>query len=323
MKLLPFILLLAVGCAKKEDYSKVDVIAGEVAARSESPWAVPILLEVNGASEAHCTGTIVSPDRVLTAAHCIVGSVSFWYRGERLKPQSTVVHPGFSDATDLHSKKMHDVAVMKFDRDYFYIDHLALASSHPGFAQEITFYGYGHVSYSNTVNIWVFLGESENGEAVDLNRDGKISYEDLVAKYILNPTSTEGDGRLRYGHNRIESINDSLMIARGAISNSLDAASSAAPGDSGGPVLSESTGELVGLVQGGALINDDIELDSCRLISTIGKRAFSGIFPDKKPSHKAYKWYYCPNIHVSEKESYFLDLTSKGILEFIDSNLGR
>ena len=309
-------------CSVTKDPAEIKVIAGETVSESEFRWVVPITIDVNESSEAHCTGTVISSDSVLTAAHCIVGNVSVFYEGRRFNPKQVIMHPEFLNATSLQSKKMNDVAIMKFDGDVFAQYPLQWEHTPEITSNEISFFGYGHLSYENTVNVWVFLASYQNGEVVDINEDGEISSLDMVSQYILNPKSTEGDGGLRQGYNRIESRSDSLMTVRGSIGPSHSRhTSSAAPGDSGGPVISRTTSELIGIVQGGSLITEDIDLETCRFIQLIEKNAYQGIFPDKKPKYENYSWYHCPDIRIKEKESYFLDLTSPRIQKFIAGQL--
>ncbi len=48
------------------------IIGGEEAVRHSWPFLVSIRVIVNGVSEHHCGGTIISDQHILTAAHCIM-----------------------------------------------------------------------------------------------------------------------------------------------------------------------------------------------------------------------------------------------------------
>ncbi len=86
-----------------------NIVGGSVVNISLVPWQ--ILLEVNGID--NCGGTIIAPNWILTAAHCVNGRTANQlkvYAGITLRSQKNtgqirsvtqiIIHPGFNAATN-------------------------------------------------------------------------------------------------------------------------------------------------------------------------------------------------------------------------------
>lgn len=78
---------------------------------STDPAVVALVRGEGATTELVCSGTVIAPHAVLTAAHCVTGTLEVLVGNERLVPIATFVAPGF-DATTL----ANDVAIVVFDR---------------------------------------------------------------------------------------------------------------------------------------------------------------------------------------------------------------
>jgi secreted trypsin-like serine protease len=98
------------------------IVGGENAAAATWGWAASLRYASSG--RHFCGGSIISPNHILTTAHCVVqstsssswlyvvtGSISLSERGEQYNVQRIIVHPGYSTQTYLN-----DIAILKLER---------------------------------------------------------------------------------------------------------------------------------------------------------------------------------------------------------------
>lgn len=71
-KLLPCILLVATACVEPTASTRQPVIGGTPTPAGLYPATGALVAEVNGTRQVFCTGTLIAPDAVLTAAHCMI-----------------------------------------------------------------------------------------------------------------------------------------------------------------------------------------------------------------------------------------------------------
>ena len=99
------------------------IVGGRPVAIADHPWQVALLDAGSSAPSQFCGGSLVAPDAVVTAAHCIdnwfvagdpakvdvlVGTKDLSSGGERLKVRSVAVHPNWNGRTN-----DYDVAVLR------------------------------------------------------------------------------------------------------------------------------------------------------------------------------------------------------------------
>ncbi len=82
--------------------------------------AVGVVNRAGYRSRASCTGTLIAPDLVVTAAHCAAGKPHFvagWDRGSFVahrRAAETILHPGYLSAEG-PARFRYDVAVLRLD----------------------------------------------------------------------------------------------------------------------------------------------------------------------------------------------------------------
>ena len=119
------------------------VIRGEVVPESRYPWLVDML---------SCGGTLIAPDRVLTAAHCvepvetsaaITLTVGEDYPGGQQRTvRRHARHPGF-DSLDSELMARYDLAVLELAEPVKGIEPLPVAESDPKAGAPATILGHG------------------------------------------------------------------------------------------------------------------------------------------------------------------------------------
>lgn len=87
-----------------------------------------------------CTGTLIAPNAVLTAAHCVEGNasgMSFDVGGKSYSVEKAVIHPEYETAKDI------DLAVMILSENVTGVDPMEINRTAPKVGQVLTLVGFG------------------------------------------------------------------------------------------------------------------------------------------------------------------------------------
>jgi len=244
--------LLCAGCLREEevDFSQVRgaIVGGEPASLPEDTVAVALALRFGEETLAFCSGALIAPDVVLTAAHCLDSISTFSFKaiweaglvrvvaGESIDAEEAsyyevlryVVHPAF----DMEAAR-HDLGMLWLDRPvpdaytYPILEDVASVIQMAKDNHEVRFLGYG-------------LDEEE--------RDGqRLKVSGTVSRICSQKRTLHSEDCIV----KLES-GAYLTLPYGTFLHSLEEGGPC-HGDSGGPVLAQWKGEtyLVGLVSGG------------------------------------------------------------------------
>jgi S1-C subfamily serine protease len=165
-----------------------------------------------------CSGVLIGPDVVLTAAHCLTDRAAYWvvandraFRPRRLAAIGVAMHPAFVPGTTPRTQPGVDLALLKLERplgpDF---QPLGLSGGGIGTGDIVTIAGYGVV------------GEGQKGSA-----------------RVLRQTSLVSLGPLQVANRVLVAVDPERMAGRSG--------AGACRGDSGGPILGAGS-QLLGIV---------------------------------------------------------------------------
>ncbi|XP_021709641.1 trypsin-2 [Aedes aegypti] len=209
-----------------ENEDSIKIVGGHPIGIEQAPYQVSVQVKSKSSQRHICGGTILSADKVLTAAHCIeegtkyavrAGSNNHGRGGQLVNVLDYRVHPEFSDYY-----LTNDVAMLRLERHLFFSRSVALI----GMAYSEYFYtapkevfvsGWGSILYDSS------LSDRLQGVSIPL-----VSHEQCSQLYA-----------------EFNNVTESMFCAGQVEKGGKDSCQ----GDSGGPVVMN--GYLVGVVSWG------------------------------------------------------------------------
>lgn len=213
------------------------IVGGEVA---RDPYGVRgSVVRIESSLGELCSGAVIGPDLVLTAAHCVLQRATYWvvgvdrgFRQRAIRAIAATMHPDFVAGTTPETQPGIDLAILKlaepFGPDFAPLDPQRAGSVQEGDAVYLA--GFGVVA------------EGRRGTARTLRQTRLVALGDLQVT------------------NRVLVVADSRRLAK-------TAGAGACLGDSGGPVFRGGAGayQLLGIVSwsSGAMAQDARARTAC------------------------------------------------------------
>ncbi|XP_037084329.1 serine protease 33-like [Pollicipes pollicipes] len=218
------------------------IVGGSEVPYGAFPWQAEIKVLQNGYRTHHCGGAVISPQYILTAAHCVVSHNIDEYMvilGDHdlddLDPMETtffvdkiIVHPGYNRET-----KKHDIALLKLDpklrKQTTYNE-----KTRPVCLPEIT------VPRPGTECVVTGWGLMNPNDDASLSTSLRAAMVSIIAEKDCSSASVYGNKKHFYSEG---------MMCAGYLRGGVDACK----GDSGGPLACKINGrfQLVGVVSWG------------------------------------------------------------------------
>ena len=206
---------MSAGCAADSEEDGADGSEAVVGGRSELRDLAVGFVTIRdagtpgGSDPVVCSGTLIEPDVVLTAAHCAgtgvmgfgVGPANAWTEWSEAKVM--YLHPAWDPKHPTNG--FDDIAVMKLEKPIASVPPLKLSPSAPGlldrlFGKEFLYIGYGKTEQGATglrKSFDLTLRASKNGVLTATSTNGGNCFGDSGGP-LIEPTSQTVTGVLSY-----------------------------------------------------------------------------------------------------------------------------
>ncbi|CAH1252758.1 TMPRSS9 [Branchiostoma lanceolatum] len=203
------------------------IIGGDTAIHGAWPWQVQLKRKLKSSTDPFCGGTLVGPDWVVTAAHCLENYPRAWPAIEVLVGKHLLIHPGETDSEAIVSSVQKVYIHEEYDPMMNWNNDIALIKLNTSIDQTSTFINHACLGYNETTrfdeNSYCFTtgwGYTSNGKDTRPDRLQEL-------KVSLIPTDV-CNGTLSHNGQLTEN-----MICGGH----WEGGGSVCQGDSGGPLV--------------------------------------------------------------------------------------
>lgn len=230
------ILLLVCNSCKHSENSENKITNGRLTRGYPAVEKISIVQDDLGSLQNFtCTGTWVSKNTMLTAAHC----VNELGRNGKVRVNGRVAHTvlinDYYSLDDFFGINKYDLAVLIFgtrsQREFVSVSSKAIKNT-----QSFEIVGFGHTAKAS----WDEINERCSGKSTE-----------SAARKCEQNVMGKGDGRKYFGENNADYVDDMIyfsgVLKKGEVLPGRDVLSGS--GDSGGPMLVD--GEIVGVTSGG------------------------------------------------------------------------
>lgn len=153
--------LLIGGCAVRDLGAAIGERSAAIVA-GQSDLGHPAVGYLTASGKVHCTATLIAPDTVLAAAHCLkLPALDFVLGPQKSSVAKFWAHPSYAPGSPGHLPESFDLGVLRLKEPIYTVTPLPLALTPPRIGERITIVGFGR-----TANGADDAGEKRQAESV-------------------------------------------------------------------------------------------------------------------------------------------------------------